>query len=242
MSWTHRKTAGSGCSRYALNLELGLITRLPLPRYGQAGRYNRAPPISTNRPMNTFRFAALILILTLGVGCNRDPAPAPLAESKPLPALPAAPATSTLQSVTEIFSKVAPGKGTPVPVLADQTFSGKYVMDRDGALSAFGIRIGTYHGKADGSLKLKLCADAACQEAELPLAGAKDNDYLVFQLPEAMPITSGATLDYTLTRSSNDPANRVAIWVYPKRADQPGVVDPTGKAIEAVGRLSIHLQ
>ncbi len=196
--------------------------------------------------MKISRLAALpcVLLLAFGTACNGDPVPAPLAEgSPPLPATtPESEPTSPDPSGTELFSRVAPGKGTAIPVLAGQEFSGEHVMDRDGSVSAFGVRIGTYHGKADGSLKLTLCADATCREATAPLVGAKDNDFLMFTLPEAIVVSNGTKLEYTLARSTGDPANRVAIWVYPKRDEQAGVVDPAGTTIAATARLMVRLQ
>lgn len=195
--------------------------------------------------MKTSRLAALpcALLLALGTACNGDPAPEPIAEGSPPTTAAATEATppSAVESGTELFSRVAPGKGTAVPVLAGQEFSGEHVMERDGSVAAFGVRIGTYYGQADGSLTLTLCAGTVCREATTPLPGAKDNDFLIFTLSEPLAVDNGTRLGYTLTRSSDDPANRVAIWTYPKRGDQAGIVDPAGKAIAAVGRTMVRL-
>lgn len=141
----------------------------------------------------------------------------------------------------EVLSKVAPGNGVAIQLPTSQSVSGRHVMSQGGAVSAFGVRIGTYHGEADGSLRLTLCVDDDCREASQPLAGSRDNDYLVFTVARPLDVARGQGLDFVLTRSS-DANKRVAIWSYPKPEGQPGLVDPSGTAIDRVARLSIRLQ
>lgn len=196
--------------------------------------------------MKTSRLAVLpcALLLAFGTACNGDPAPEPLAEgSPPAPAAATEPEPQAAPtSGAELFSRVAPGKAVAIPVVAGQEFSGEHLVERDGSVTAFGVRIGTYYGQADGSLTLTLCAEAVCREATTALSGAKDNDFLVFPLVEPLAVGNGTRLDYTLARSSDNPANRVAIWTYPKPSDQAGIVDPAGKTVAVVARTMVRVQ
>lgn len=175
--------------------------------------------------------AALALSASL-IACDRGESAS--AAGAPVPE--AAPAAHV-----EVLSKVAPGNGVAIQLPASQAVSGRHVMSRGGTVSAFGVRIGTYHGEADGSLRLTLCVDDHCREASEPLAGSRDNDYLVFELAQPLEVAHGQGLDFVLTRSS-DANKRVAIWSYPKPDGQPGLVDPSGTATDRVARLSIRLQ
>lgn len=136
-------------------------------------------------------------------------------------------------------SKVAPGKGKPMVLTANQSVSGSFESENAGDLVAFGVRIGNYHGAADGSLSLKLCVEGTCQDASMPLTDSRDNDFLVFQLPQPVAVAKVQKIDYTLTRSA-DATNRVAIWAYPARDGQAGLTDPTGKVTSLVPRLAFH--
>lgn len=195
--------------------------------------------------MNMKKAALAALLLSSAAACDRgtpvessQPATAP--EPPPAATAPAKPEVDYPGSI-DIFTRVGAGKGTPVALVADQKVSGSHIMDRDGTLVAFGVRIGTYHGTADGSLRLSLCVDADCREAEKPVANAKDNDYLVFELPEPMTVSSGSVLRYEFARAG-DAKRRVAVWSYPKLDTQSGIVDPSGEEVPMVPRLSIHLQ
>jgi len=103
------------------------------------------------------------------------------------------------------------------------------------------VRIGNYHNTANGALSLELCVEGSCQEASKPLAGSKDNDFLVFQLAQPTLIAKAQKIDYTLTRSE-EATNRVAIWAYPAPDGQVGLTDPTGKVTELAPRLALHFQ
>ena len=185
--------------------------------------------------------AALLAVIT---ACERNDSAVQTSEATPPPpqpvATPAKPEVDYPGSI-DIFSKVAGGKGAAIALVSGQTISGKYTVERDGNVVAFGVRIGTYRGTADGSLQLLLCSGDECAEASKSVVDAADNDYLVFELPSPLAVAAGATLDYTVTRSA-DATKRVAIWSYPKREEQTGLVDPSGTTIPMVPRLSIHLQ
>jgi hypothetical protein len=138
-----------------------------------------------------------------------------------------------------VKSKVAPGKGKPIALTANQSVSGSIDSGNGGQLEAFGVRIGNYHDSADGSLSLKLCVEGNCQDALMQLTGSKDNDFLVFELPQPIALAEARKVDYTLTRSG-DATNRVAVWAYPARDGQTGLTDPAGQATNLVPKLAFH--
>lgn len=149
-------------------------------------------------------------------------------------------ATTPPDGTTTINTKVAPGNGTPVRILAGQSVSGTSRPEASGSLAAIGVRIGNYHGSADGSLQLSLCVDGTCQEATAPLAGSKDNAYLIFTLATPVVLQADSAIEYRFHRSA-DSTNRVAIWGYPAPAGQSGIIDADGASTTLVPRLSLHL-
>lgn len=194
--------------------------------------------------MNNKKMALAALLLSSVVACDRGN-PVETSEAVPEPepppaAAPAAPSVEYPGSV-DIFTKVSAGKGTPVALIGGQKVSGSHVFDRDGAAVAFGVRVGTYHGTADGALHLSLCVEEDCREAQKSVADAKDNDYLVFDLPQPLTVVDGSVLRYEFTRSG-DAKRRLAIWSYPKLDSQSGLIGPSGQELPMVPRLSIHLQ
>lgn len=186
---------------------------------------------------NRFLIAAL-LAAAVG-GCNRTDTAPPAQDARPAETAPATGKTPATH--IELISPVGSGKNQPIALAAGQSISGKYAMERDGAIAGFGIRIGNYHNESDGTLELSLCVQTDCRTAQAPLAGSKDNDYLSFELADALNAAAGQTVAYTLTRSANA-RKRLAIWSYPKLGDQEGLVDPTGKTLDMVPRLSIRLK
>lgn len=194
--------------------------------------------------MNMNKAALAALLLSSVVACDGgNPVETSQAVSEPAPPPAAAPARPSVDypGTVDVFTKVGAGKGTPVALVGSQKVSGSHVSDREGTAVAFGVRVGTYHGTADGSLHLSLCVDDDCREAEKSVADARDNDYLVFDLPQPLTLDAGSVLHYEFTRSG-DAKRRLAIWSYPKLDSQSGLVDPSGQQVPMVPRLSIHLQ
>lgn len=184
--------------------------------------------------------SAVSVLLALSVAaCDKAESPEQPSEN--------APTTQSTQTPSEpsevrlVHSKVAPGKGKPMVLTANQSLSGSLDAGDSGQLEAFGVRIGNYRNSADGSLSLELCVDGACQSALMPLTGSRDNDFLVFQLPEPVALTGTQSVDYTLARSA-DATNRVAVWAYPAREGQVGLTDPAGKLTKLAPRLVLHFR
>jgi hypothetical protein len=175
---------------------------------------------------------AVVALLTLSIAaCGKNETPAQPSETATPAAQPA--------GASAPKPKAAADKGKPVALIANQSISGSYASADAGDLEALGVRIGNYRNSADGSLSLKLCVEGACQDASMPLAGSRDNDFLVFQLPKPVTVAKAQKIDYTLTRSA-DATNRVAIWAYPARNGQAGLTDPTGKTTSLAPRLDVH--
>lgn len=182
---------------------------------------------------------ALSVLLALSVAaCGKTDSPEPEAEDA-LHAMQPAPAPSPPAETRIVRTKVAPGQGTAIAMTATQSVVGSLEAESDGQLVAFGVRIGNYRDSADGSLSLELCVEGACQDVAMPLDGSRDNDYLVYRLPEPVVLGSGQRIEYTLGRSG-DATNRVAVWAYPAREDQAGLIDATGRPTDLVPRLELH--
>lgn len=185
--------------------------------------------------------STVCILLALSVtACGMNEPPAQPSE----PAAPAAqqpsPDATAHPGIRLVKSDAAPGKGKPMVLNANQSLSGSLDAGDSGQLEAFGVRIGNYRNSADGSLSLKLCVDGACQSALMPLTGSRDNDFLVFQLPEPVTLTGTQSVDYTLTRSA-DATNRLAVWAYPAREGH-GLTDPAGKLTKLVPKLVLHFR
>jgi len=181
------------------------------------------------KPILSILFALLALSVT---ACDKADSPVqPTPTTAPLTASP---------GIRVEHSAVAPGKGKAMVLTANQSVSGSLDSGNGGQLEALGVRMGNYRNSADGSLSLKLCVEGACQEALMPLAGSKDNDFLVFELPQPIVLAKAQKIDYILTRSG-DATNRVAVWAYPARKGQAGLTDPAGTKTDLVPRLELHL-
>lgn len=179
-------------------------------------------------------FSTLLILSVAACGQNESP----IQSSEPV----AQPAPAAVPSgVRVVRSKVGSGKGTAIALMAGQSISGETRSSGNGNLAAFGVRIGNYFNSSNGSLALMLCVDDVCQEANASLSGSKDNDYLLFQLFQPIAVSTGQTIKYTLTRSS-DAKNRVAIWAYPAPVGQSGFVDPQGTTTNYVPRLVFHFR
>lgn len=186
--------------------------------------------------------SAAYLLLALSVAaCGKNEPPAQPSEPAAPTAQQPSPDAATPPGIRLVKSKVAPGKGKPMALTANQSVSGSIDSGNGGELEAFGVRIGNYRNSADGSLSLKLCVEGACQDALMPLTGSRDNDFLVFQLPESVALAKAQQVDYTLTRSA-DATNRVAVWSYPARDGQTGLTDPSGKMTTLAPRLALHFR
>jgi len=184
---------------------------------------------------------ALSILLALSVSACGE-TESPVQSSKP--ATPAIKPTADLpvsQETRLVHTKVAPGKGTPIALKANQSASGSFMSENAGQLDAFGVRIGNYRNTADGALSLELCIEGACQNASKPLPGSKDNDFLVFELAQPTSLAKGQKIDYTLTRSE-DATNRAAVWAYPAPSGQVGLTTSAGKTTNLVPRLVLHFQ
>lgn len=163
------------------------------------------------------KYIAVIAVVTLMLaGCKKGTEPTPVAVA-PEPEAPeevikvadsgAPPADARL-----IELAVSPDSPQALAVFDGQSVEGVLKDLEPNQIVAFGVRIGNYMNKSDGSLSLDACVDTTCQTAMAHLAGSQDNKYLIFTLPQPLAITAGQQLTYKLTRSR--PGNGVAIWTY----------------------------
>lgn len=189
--------------------------------------------------MTTSRTLLVLFALSLAA-CKPQSSNGPAVDRAPVPTTdPTAEPARTPDEVARILSGVK-GKGTPRVLRAGESLTGTYLPGRAGKLSAFGIQIGNYHASSDGTLSLRICAAQDCREATVPLAGSRDNDFLVFALGQPLSVTTTQALEYTLTRSESS-TNRLAIWTYPTTGEQNLLLDATGNAQRVAPHLALYI-
>lgn len=113
----------------------------------------------------------------------------------------------------------------PQLMAATNTVSGGFNAPQSGDVRAVSIQIGNFGGTSDGTVSLKLCHAADCQEATAPVAGSTDNSYLEFKLPAPLTLTAGDQVTFTFTRV--DGTQPFAIWTYPSTGAELTLPDAT---------------
>ena len=101
----------------------------------------------------------------------------------------------------------APGTGRAVALEPGQSIEGTVTVAA-GALSGFGLAIGTYAGQSDGQLTLELCA-ATCRTGVVPMRTAPDNAFARIVLDPPLE-QAGAALRWRAGYA--DGARPVAVW------------------------------
>ncbi len=113
------------------------------------------------------------------------------------------------------------GGTRPVPLFANQSVTlSRRLPPGIAEIDAISVRIGTYGGKSDGTLLVRLCQAAECQERSVDLATAPDNSTLSLALTPAFAVTD-APFQITLSKQGGDEA--VALWSAPPSPGETAV-------------------
>jgi len=92
-----------------------------------------------------------------------------------------------------------------------------------------GVFVGTYGGKSDGKLILRICQAARCSVGGIELASAADNAFAVVSLES--PFTINANEELTISVSTRGASRPVALWAY----DVPAGVNTSVELIQKAG-------
>lgn len=122
-----------------------------------------------------------------------------------------------------VLSRAAVPDNRAYPLLAGQAFTGIFPAQRieAGRVASFGVLVGTYGGAANGHLTVSLCADQACTEGAVDLAGAPDNGILQIPLAAPLDVVPGTALRYRIAHA--DGGEAVALWLSPDASLAPQV-------------------
>lgn len=143
------------------------------------------------------KWAVIALNLVL-VGCNQYP------DNCPIPG----------DGVVEIRASLDDSSNAPLPLKKGGGLVGAIIAPATMRVDAVAIQIANGGGKADGSLKIKICQAELCSSGESQLVGSQDNDYLSINLNPSMLINYGrGPLKYTITYESG--VEQMSVWTYP---------------------------
>jgi uncharacterized membrane protein len=115
-------------------------------------------------------------------------------------------------STGAIASRESPDK-VPLVLKSGSILTGQAVSPGTGMLYSLGWDLGTYYGRANGTVTLEVCA-AECRRGSLDIAGAEDNRIAYIVLDRPLPLTVGTSVRFQLTMSRGS-THPVAFWAYP---------------------------
>ena len=102
--------------------------------------------------------------------------------------------------------------GTPLALASGAAIGGRLPpgFAQDGRIAGVSVTIGTYAGRSDGALSVRLCTPSACADGSAKLAGAADNAGLRIALSPPLATGPHDPLRFTITHQGG--AAPVAIW------------------------------
>ena len=109
-----------------------------------------------------------------------------------IPPLPQAPSHYTILTAGMALTGSWPGRGS---------WPGHSIY-------AVRLTLGTFGGKANGPLRLRLCTSSHCADSYFDLTLANDNAAQIFVLSQPLPISAGGTVSYEIRHPAG---NRIAI-------------------------------
>ena len=130
-----------------------------------------------------------------------------------------------------------PNQPKAAAIGTDESASGQYLRPKDGTLLAMAFKIGTYKGKSDGTLQLRVCQEDACSSSTTELAGAENNKDLVFALRQPLVTIKNTPLEWTLTKIGG--THKVALWTYPA-SNASGNVKVVDQTLLRTPRISLR--
>ena len=126
-----------------------------------------------------------------------------------------APAGETL-FMRSVAMPAADSEGVAVDLGAGDRLAGKLpegVPAQPPTVTAVGVQVGNYGGRADGLLTVSLCANGRCVGGRAELARSIDNAIFVVPLDETLPVHPGDTVTYAFEHRGG--THKLALWAYP---------------------------
>lgn len=186
---------------------------------------------------------ALACVLPLLAACSRHGGADPTTQANP--DVDAAAVSTTSASTADEVS-APPGQlvemgledasGEPLLLGAGATLSGTFTPLHTGEVKAFAVQVGTFAGRADGRLSVRLCAqDGRCSEGSSAIAGFEDNGYGVIALAAPFALDAGTPATYSLTRA--DGQRDFALWTYPAQGE---LTLPDGGRVARTAKIALQ--
>ncbi len=106
-----------------------------------------------------------------------------------------------------------PGNPTVAALGAGEALTAEFEGAAAARIGAVSVLVGTYDGKADGGLRVRLCQEARCATGAAPLATAPDNRGLLISLEEPFALAAGVPTRLSITKEGG--GQNVALWLRP---------------------------
>jgi hypothetical protein len=149
--------------------------------------------------------------------------------------------------VDERAAPVATGDGAAEPLwLADAAIvNARFRAPQSGELRRLGVQVATGGRALDGALAVRVCTTPdACVLGSASLAGARDNEDLLVEFAEPLPLAAGKGARIRIVADVG--AAPVALWLYPAAAPLPPLrvrdADGERKLPQRMPRLTLGLQ
>ncbi len=107
---------------------------------------------------------------------------------------------------------INPARQVPLVLGTGDVVSGTFASPKGGTLSAVGLLVGNYGGRADGTFSLEVCSPRTCSRASMQVSESADNDFLVVDLAAPLNVESNEPLTFSLSVSGS--THPLAAWLY----------------------------
>lgn len=132
-----------------------------------------------------------------------------------------------------------PSNKMPLVLQSGSVLVGQARSPGTGMLYSLGWDLGTYYGRANGTVTLEVCA-AECRRGSLEIARAEDNRFAYIVLDRPLPLTAGVPVRFQLAMSQSS-THPVVFWAYRGDAMTTDVV-LDGKAVDIGPAVSFALR
>lgn len=139
--------------------------------------------------------------------------------------LPAAASASDVQSV-------------PISLNAGDVLAGHVSAPSDGKLYGMGFNLGTYFGRSNGTLSLRVCAPE-CRAASISVSRAEDNQFAWLTWGEPLQVSAGQPIRFELALG-RDARIGTVLWAGP--GSQPGItVELNGTPVDKIPQFELAI-